>query len=168
MTALILIQPLTFAVAEAIKKIFVSNKYQKERNVPRNPLTAFLWQFLKDFSIYVTIFMICTNPNPIFNDERYLIHIRANPHPDTLVNMDWLMNKHFWRTLLQNSGAIIPKELGHFKNGKLTMNAKNKDVVIKINNGYMGLGDKFLQFGRDFILYTGRGKYLAKKSKTFP
>ena len=103
---------------------------------PKNLLTAFLWLFLKDFSLYVTNFMICgTNSDAIGHTFK-----------------DTIMDKYFWRELLVKSGAEVPKELGRFKNNRLLMfeDFKTADIVLKIPDSYLGIGDKFLVFGEDF------------------
>ena len=145
MTPLILIQPINYAVLQGIKKIAACLSLSQEFDqvssesvffvCPKNPLTNFLWQFLKDFSTFVTNFMICgTNSDAIAN------------------TMYESLDKYFWRDLLENSGANIARELGRFENGQLTMyeEVTNKDVVLKLADSYLGIGDKFLQFGKDF------------------
>ena len=120
MTPLILIQPINYAVLQGIKKIaaclHLSQEFDQVSSesvffvCPKNPLTNFLWQFLKDFSTFVTNFMICgTNSDAIAN------------------TMYESLNKYFWRDLLDNSGANIASELGRFENRQL---GKFNDIFI--------------------------------------
>ena len=48
--------------------------------------------------------------------------------------------------------ARIAKELGTWSDNKLTFSEDitKKDVVLKLNNSYLGIGDIFMNYGKDF------------------
>merc|ERR1711990_492127 len=68
---------------------------------------------------------------------------------------DTILTKNFWRRTMNEVDARLPRDLAHWDgNGKLTINYPESmckgDIVIKINDSYLGIGDAFMNLGRDY------------------
>ena len=62
-------------------------------------------------------------------------------------------NKLFWRKLLRDAGGRIPKQLGLWQNNDHEFRkdiCNFREILIKVADSCLGIGDKFLDKGRDF------------------
>jgi hypothetical protein len=78
----------------------------------------------------------------------------AGPNEDGIQHtlQDTILTKDFWRKTLSNVNARIARQLGQFSDNKLTLteDITNTDIVLKLNNSYLGIGDIFMNYGKDF------------------
>jgi hypothetical protein len=67
---------------------------------------------------------------------------------------DTILTKHFWRETLTNVGARLPRALGSWDGKDLVVNYPGEiekcDLVVKIPDSFLGIGDSFWNRGRDF------------------
>jgi len=96
-----------------------------------------LWAYYKNFSHFVGVFMV------------------AGAHKDAVAHTwyDHITDKDFWRNLLRRSGIRVPLEIGRWKNGALEWKDKlvpNTNIVCKIPDSYLGLGDQYYNYGEHF------------------
>jgi hypothetical protein len=110
---------------------------------PDNPAASMLWDFFKEFSVYVSLFIMC-------GDD------------DTAVAHSWydeITQKDFWRRHLTTAGARVPQTRGRWEGAapcnwagdanQGTDDMMIGDVVIKLPDSYLGIGDSFLEVGKD-------------------
>ena len=100
---------------------------------PSNPISSLMWDFYKEFSVYSSLFIMCG-------------------HNQTAINHSWydaITQKKFWRDHLEESGAHVPAKFAEW-NGECTWVTAGQgtdvvgDVVIKLPDSYLGIGDLFL------------------------
>jgi hypothetical protein len=71
---------------------------------------------------------------------------------------DSVTTKEFWRKHMEAAGCFVPPQLAHFDGEKATYSgdtAQKSRAIIKVNDGYLGGGDKIL---KDFELGTEKSK----------
>ena len=103
---------------------------------PENPIASFLWDCYLKQSMYVgQFYLVGTNNDAITHTWH-----------------DILLTKDFWRESLNRVDGRLPRELGRWANKKLTMNHSlgECDVVVKLPDSYLGIGDAFWSFGKDY------------------
>jgi len=94
-----------------------------------------IWGFAKDFSPYAAGFWLVGNSQEGMNHTWY----------------DHVTNKDYWRSLFERTGTRYPRAVGRFENNKVNFSKEvNCDVVCKIVDSYLGIGDLFLVKGKDF------------------
>jgi hypothetical protein len=89
----------------------------------------------------------------MFIGQFFLVGTNDNAIQHTL--FDTILTKDFWRRTLSEVDGRLPRDLAHWDgNGKLTINYPEMmckgDIVIKINDSYLGIGDAFMILGRDY------------------
>ena len=141
---------LVYRIALKVKNHFCKKASFDDGNVffvaPNNPLASMLWDFYKEFSVYTSLFIMCGNDKTAVAHSWY----------------DEITQKDFWRGHLQQGGARIPMELARWEgdaNGACTWAACAGadggesevvgDIVIKLADSYLGIGDSFLEAGKD-------------------
>jgi len=119
---------------------------------PENPLGSFIWDCYLTQSMYVGQFFL------------------VGTHPDAMSHTwdDTLLTKDYWRKNLNEVDARVPRELGRWEQGKLEMfhELKNEDLVIKLEDAYLGIGDNFWDSGKDFTDVASLTALLAKTYNT--
>ena len=66
---------------------------------------------------------------------------------------DEILVKSYYRDIMERVGCKVPKQLGLWDGEKLQqehLNMEEHDIVIKLNDSYLGIGDSFLYSGKDF------------------
>ena len=68
--------------------------------------------------------------------------------------MDTILTKDFWRASLEAVDARVPRELGRWADNKLTLfhDLNQSDLVIKVPDSYLGIGDSFWNYGTDYLM----------------
>lgn len=103
---------------------------------PPTLVASLIWEFLKTFQMYVGAFLQCGADVTAIEHTWY----------------DRLTHKHFWRKILEESGAEIPRCVGTWDGTALSrqVDSLKLDVVIKLPDSYLGIGDKYMVYGEDF------------------
>uniref|UniRef100_A0A7S2ALL6 Alpha-L-glutamate ligase-related protein ATP-grasp domain-containing protein n=2 Tax=Octactis speculum TaxID=3111310 RepID=A0A7S2ALL6_9STRA len=79
--------------------------------------------------------------------------ITCGNDPDAITHSfyDYKTSKHFWREVMEKAGMLMPCVKGRWMKGDLTIfHELDCDLVLKITDSYLGIGDKFLDFGKDY------------------
>lgn len=73
---------------------------------------------------------------------------------------------YFCTDRLERVGARVPRELARWENSKLKWNhdLDDCDVVVKLDNSYLGIGDSFWTHNKD---YTDKASLEAKMVETY-
>jgi hypothetical protein len=134
-----------------LKNIFCFKKSFDDGNVffiaPSNPLGSLMWDFYKEFSVYTSLFIMCGNHQLAIDHSWY----------------DHITQKKFWRDHLQGAGAHVPSKFAEWNNRTCTWLEDGNDsdvvgdVVIKLPDSFLGIGDLFLAVG-ETEGYTGTRK----------
>jgi len=123
-----------------LKNMCIFKKSFDDGNVffvaPSNPVSSLMWDFYKEFSVYSSLFIMCG-------------------HHQTAIDHSWydtITQKKFWRDHLTNTGAHVPEKFAEWNNETCTwVNDGDSnvvgDVVIKLPDSYLGIGDLFLAVG---------------------
>lgn len=95
------------------------------------------WAYYKNISHYVGVYMV------------------GGAHKDMVAHTwyDHITDKDFWRNLLRRSNIQVPLEIGRWKNDGMTWKDKlvpKTDIVCKIPDSYLGLGDQYYNYGEHF------------------
>jgi hypothetical protein len=120
------VYPLTALITIIIKGLIISKPAYEDGNVffmaPKGAVTGILWDFYKALSPPMAQFMM-------------------NRGDTTAIAHSWfdeITDKYFWRSVLEGSGAAVPRELGRWKDlGEGTWGIewffplKGEDIVIK-------------------------------------
>lgn len=126
-------------VKTAKKKLFGHAQFD-DGNVffvpPSNPIAAILWSWYKELSPPVAQFLYCKG------DKR-------------AVQASWKdvdTTKNYWRSKLAAAGAHVPRELALWNKNTLVWAHpyEKQDIVIKLDDSYLGIGDQFLVHGDQF------------------
>lgn len=132
---------MALVIAKKMGKMWCKHEDFDDGNVfftpPDGMLAAFLWDWYKEMAPYVGLFIMCGNDADAVAHSWY----------------DHKTKKDFWRGTLSASGAQVPCELARWDGEKLHWGdrAFNKDdVVVKLPDSYLGKGDMFLEYGKDF------------------
>eukprot|EP01059_Diplonema_ambulator_P019156 TRINITY_DN319_c0_g2_i1.p2 TRINITY_DN319_c0_g2~~TRINITY_DN319_c0_g2_i1.p2 ORF type:complete len:456 (+),score=133.08 TRINITY_DN319_c0_g2_i1:182-1369(+) len=116
---------------------------------PKNPLGAFLWDcYLKQSMQVGQFYLVGTNHDAIEHTW-----------------FDKILTKDFWRAALNQVDGRLPRELGRWQNGQLTMHhdLETCDVVVKLPDSYLGIGDAFWSYGKDYHNVAELEKALQKE-----
>jgi len=103
---------------------------------PKNPLTAMMWKLQKELAPFAAGFWLIRSSREGMNHSWE----------------DEITTKDFWRNLFAKNNVRDPRSLGRWENNKI----QNLDpditcsVVLKITDSFLGIGDKFLEYGKDF------------------
>lgn len=146
LTAIYPVLPLGIIAAELFKKL--KERFSKEENwmtagpgavffvKPPNPLADLLWSCYLNTSMFTA---------------QYLL---AGTHPDAISHTweDTLLTKDFWRAALDQVHARVPRQLGRWVGDELKLfhDLNHSDLVIKVPDSYLGIGDSFWNYGRDY------------------
>ena len=138
------IYPLVALIVLIVKRTFFAPPAYEDDNVffkpPADPLSALLWEFYKALSPPMAQFMI-------------------NRGDTTAIAHSWfdhITHKHFWRRILEDVGAQVPRELGCWKCLDKETNTwgvewfhklVDQDIVVKLKDESNGIGDAFLYNG---------------------
>ena len=80
---------------------------------------------------------------------------------------DWVLTKPFWRATFEKAGATCPACLGDWDGKQLTMHGEGiqdgDDLVVKLPDSYLGIGDSFWRRGKDFKTVDDVREHLAKE-----
>jgi hypothetical protein len=122
---------------------------------PPTLTASIIWEFLKNFGMYVGAFVQTGDDKTAIEHTWY----------------DALTHKHFWRGHLEAAGAAIPRSVASWDGEKLskTVDSLNLDLVFKLPDSYLGIGDKYLMFGKDFkseadVVAILRAEYAGKEA----
>jgi len=145
LTASFPVLPLAIVVLELLKKIkgwfhgpdwMMAGPGRVFFVKPPNPVSDLLW------SCYLNQSMFC---------GQYLL---AGTHPDAISHtwVDTILTKDFWRQHLEGVTARVPRELGRWADNKFDVfhDIGISDVVCKIPDAYLGIGDSFWNHGEHF------------------
>merc|ERR1712166_1361254 len=103
---------------------------------PDSMLADWLWSFYLTTSMFVGQFWL------------------AGTHPDAISHtwVDTILTKDFWRAALESVEARVPRELGRWTGSTLNVfhELNCSDLVIKVPDGYLGIGDSFWNYGTDY------------------
>ena len=84
----------------------------------------------------------------------FMLHSHCNNYDEIIRNniKDEACTKKYWREQIQRGGLHTAKEVGCWDGRKLTMNMSidGMDLVLKVDDSYLGIGDQFLEFGKHF------------------
>lgn len=118
---------------------------------PSNPIADLLWSCYLNTSMFTAQFLLAGN------------------HPDAISHTweDTILTKDFWRGALERVGACVPRQLGRWVSGELILEHEldGSDLVIKVPDSYLGIGDSFWNHGRD---YTTQEELESLLSKEYP
>jgi len=110
---------------------------------PDSMLADWLWSFYLTTSMFVGQFWL------------------AGTHPDAISHtwVDTILTKDFWRASLEAVDARVPRELGRWADNKLTLfhDLNKSDLVIKVPDSYLGIGDSFWNYGADYLMDADKG-----------
>eukprot|EP00754_Rhynchopus_humris_P008686 Rhum_TRINITY_DN13808_c0_g2::Rhum_TRINITY_DN13808_c0_g2_i1::g.64617::m.64617 len=103
---------------------------------PKHPVAALLWDLYLKQSMYV--------------GQYYLVGTNAAAIQHTW--QDTILVKDYWRDALNSVHGRLPRELGRWSGTELTMaySLDKCDVVVKIPDSYLGIGDSFWNHGQDY------------------
>lgn len=102
---------------------------------PEGFLSKWFWKGYLNLSMYISIYCTCGND------------------PDAIAASweDQDTTKTFWRKLFQDSKVRYPRQLAGWDGKELDKNFKiNCSIVIKLEDSFLGIGDSFLTYGKDF------------------
>jgi hypothetical protein len=144
MSCLLPFLPLLIFVYEVFKlvasKIFTVKSFD-DGNVffvpPPSVVGTIFWAYYKNFSHYVGVYMVCG------------AHKQAVKH----TWYDHITDKDFWRSLLRRNDVQVPLEIGRWSENKMTWKDKlvpKTDIVCKIPDSYLGIGDQYYNYGEHF------------------
>lgn len=90
-------------------------------------------------------------------------------HTDAISHtwVDTLLTKDMWREALTEVDARLPRQLAVWENNGLKDVAKDligHDLVVKLDDSYLGIGDNFWHFGKD---YSTEAEFQAKMSEAY-
>jgi len=118
---------------------------------PANPVADLLWSSYLTNSMYVGQFLL------------------TGTHPDAISHtwVDSILTKDFWRSALNEVGARVPREMGRWTGTTLELahQIDKTDLVIKVPDSYLGIGDSFWNFGKDYSTEADLRKLLQQ---TYP
>ena len=128
------------AVVQKIKSLFVKDWTMEGPGrvffmKPENPIAAFIWD------LYLT--------QSMFIGQYFLV----GTHPDAIEHTWYasILTKHFWRETLDGVKARLPRKLGTWDGKELTVHYEGEiercDLVVKIPDSYLGIGDSFWNKG---------------------
>eukprot|EP00041_Stephanoeca_diplocostata_P000575 m.15425 g.15425 ORF g.15425 m.15425 type:complete len:425 (+) comp10745_c0_seq2:239-1513(+) len=153
------VMPAVLCAAQVVKKIkmlFDPSDWQSDGpgrvffQKPKNPIGSFIWDCYLTQSMYV--------------GQYFLVGCNKQAISHTLV--DTLLTKDFWRGRLEHVGGRVPRELARWENSKLMWNyeLEDNDVVVKIEDSYLGIGDAFWNHNKD---YTDKKSLEAKMIENY-
>jgi len=113
---------------------------------------------------FISDFIWCCYLNQSMLVGQFLL---AGTHPDAISHtfVDTILTKDFWRSHLEGVGARVPRQLGRYSNAgelKLDYPLGESDLVVKIPDAYLGIGDSFWNHGRDYKTEEDLKVLLAK------
>lgn len=144
MSLLLPFLPVVIFVHELVKlvvKKFATVKSFDDGNVffvpPSSTVGTILWAFYKNISHYVGVFLV------------------GGAHTDMIKHTwyDHITDKDFWRSLLRKTGSQVPLEIGRWRDNKMEWKDKlvpKTDIVCKIPDSYLGIGDQYYNYGEHF------------------
>lgn len=106
---------------------------------PDGMVKSFMWGCYITQSCFIGQFFLCGTSDNAIQHTWY----------------DTILTKNFWRKTLTEVDARLPRDLAHWDGkGNLTLNYPDLmckgDIVIKINDSYLGIGDAFMSLGKDY------------------
>jgi hypothetical protein len=103
---------------------------------PEGFLSSLLWASYKSISMYVGLYLACGNDAEAVKHSWY----------------DHETTKHFWREIMEGAGMRMPRQMGQSgKDDVLRVDHPlDCDMVLKVVDSYLGIGDLFLDHGKDF------------------
>jgi len=103
---------------------------------PDNPVTATMWKLQKELAPFAAGF--------------WLVRTSREGMDHSL--LDIITTKDFWRDTFDKNNVRDPRSLGRWEHNKMQRLDKDIkcDIVLKITDSYLGIGDKFLEHGKDF------------------
>jgi len=153
-----------------INAIFMTSFY------PLTPVTMFFFQILQKIkSLFVTDWMMsgpgrvffvkpegffasfiwdCYISQSMFVGQFWLVGTQEDAIQHTWY--DTILTKDFWRKTLNDVNARVPRAFGYWDGSTWKNNypgeqkMEKSDIVIKVNDSYLGIGDLFWYVGKDF------------------
>ena len=116
---------------------------------PPNPIASFIWDLYLNQSMFVGQYLLVgTNDDAIEHTW-----------------FDSLLTKDFWRGALDGVGARLPRQLGEWNDTEYTSYHPlgDSDVVVKLPDSYLGIGDSFWNKGKDYNTEEELVALLAKE-----
>jgi len=108
---------------------------------PKGRLATMYWDAYLELSQLVGVFTMCKKTGGISLAVEHSLY-------------DRLTDKNFWRKVMEDTEMRIPQELGRVKDNKVSINPgaliEGADIVAKVADSYLGIGDKFMKFGEDY------------------
>lgn len=126
---------------------------------PDGYIATWLWASYLELSQMVGVYVMCHNSCTAQEMDEAVEHSIY----------DRITDKDFWRQLMTSSEMRIPQELGKLTEGKLKLNkgcsVQDVDIVAKVSDSYLGIGDKFLEYGKDFTDFDDLAKMAEEKKE---
>jgi len=103
---------------------------------PPSPLGSLIWSFYLDQSLYVGQYFLVGTDKDAIQHTWY----------------DTILTKDFWSKTLTDVGARLPRRLGRWRTDHLEIDypITTQNIVVKLPDSYLGIGDSFWNFGEDF------------------
>jgi len=133
------VMPLVLAgaqVVKSVKKLFDKRDWQMDGPgrvfflKPENPIASFIWDLYLTQSMYV--------------GQYWLVGTHSDAISHTWV--DTLLTKDMWRNALEGVKARLPRQLATWEKNELIIedgDLTKSDLVIKLDDSYLGIGDNF-------------------------
>jgi len=116
---------------------------------PEGLISSFLWDCYLNQSMYVGQFFLAgTNQDSIQHTWQ-----------------DLILTKDYWRSALTKVGARLPREVGRWTGDRVEWlyPLGSSDVVVKLPDAYLGIGDSFWNHGEDYNTQKDLEQRLAKE-----
>ncbi|GAB5362008.1 hypothetical protein AAMO2058_000761200 [Amorphochlora amoebiformis] len=103
---------------------------------PEGRLSTWFWDSYLELSQMVGVFLMCKKTGALDLAVEHSV-------------VDTITDKNFWRSVMEEAGVRVPMEIGRFDHGEVRINkdfaVKGTDLVCKVSDSYLGIGDKFLE-----------------------
>lgn len=103
---------------------------------PDGFIPSLLWATTLAISQHCGLFIMCGNDDDAINHSWY----------------DTKTHKDFWRDCMEAADVRVPREMGRWINNDIETKHKleGEDLVIKLTDSYLGVGDIFLNHGEHY------------------
>ena len=140
-----------YVAKRIIKTLGLGSKSFDDGNVffvsPPSLVASILWDMCKDYGMFVGCFLL------VRTDREGILHT----HHDEVTVKTW------WRDLLEKAGAQIPRQLGSWDGAKVDIKEFKTDIVVKLPDSYLGIGDLFLEYKKEFTTLAELEAILIEK-----
>ena len=126
-----------------------------------NPGAAF---FMKPDGLLEAYIWDCCILMQMFIGQFFLTGSHSNAVAHTWY--DWVLTKHFWKKTFNDNGMATTEKLGEWDGKALKVfgdeSLYEDDLVIKLPDSFLGIGDSFLKHGKDFKTASDIRKLLTE------